>query len=388
MKICVLSREANNYSSQRLREAGEKLGHEVKVLDTMRFSLTLEPRSPQLHYRNQPVRPFDAVIPRIGASVTFFGTAVVRQFEQMGVFTLAASHAIAVSRDKLRSLQALSRHDIGIPPTGFVRDRKDVIPAIELLGGAPVVIKVIEGTQGVGVILADTKEIAQAIVETLQSARQNVLIQKFVEESRGRDVRAFVVGGKVVAAMRRTAKGEEFRSNVHQGGQTEAVKLPDEYEQTAIRATQIMGLRVAGVDMLETAGGPQVLEVNSSPGLEGIEQATGVDVASAIIGHIEEEVLFPEIDVKQRLTLEKGYGVTEFSITPTSVLVNKTLAESKLRERDVRVLSIQRGSVVLPNPTAETRLLAGDVVLCFGKLLAVKPFIARQTDPDRRRQKA
>jgi ribosomal protein S6--L-glutamate ligase len=235
----------------------------------------------------------------------------------------------------------------------------------------------------VGVILADTRRVAQAIVETLQSARQNVLIQRFVAESRGRDIRAFVIGGRVVAAMRRIAQGDEFRSNVHRGGRTEAITLEPDYERTAIRAAQIMGLRVAGVDMLESKDGPLVMEVNSSPGLEGIEAATGVDVAGLVLDHIEEQVLFPEVDIKQRLTLDKGYGVSEFPITPTSELAGKMLSESGLDERDVRVLSIQRGSLVIPNPRGATRLFAGDVVLCFGKLLALKHLIPRDARRER-----
>ncbi len=377
MKVAILSREPDTYRSRRIREACEERGHQVRVFDTLGFSIELEAGQPRLYYRGKTMSQYDAVVPRIGASVTFFGTAVVRQFEQMGVFTLAASHAISVSRDKLRSLQVLSRHDIGIPPTVFVRDRKEVLPAIERLGGAPVIVKLLEGTQGVGVILADTKQTAQAIVETLHSARQNVLIQKFVKESAGRDLRAFVVGGRVVAAMRRVAQGDEFRSNVHRGGRTEAVTLPPAYEKAAIRATQIMGLRVAGVDMLESASGPQIMEVNSSPGLEGIEQATRVDVAGAMVDHIEEEVLFPDIDVKQRLTLEKGYGVTEFHVAADSSLRGKRLAETDLDQREVRVLSIQRGGLTLPNPKGETELRKGDILLCYGKLLAIKPLIPR-----------
>jgi ribosomal protein S6--L-glutamate ligase len=376
MKICILSRE-KNYSTKRLVEAGRTRGHTVYELDTMRFSMMLERGKPQLYYKHQQLGPFDAVIPRVGASITFFGTAVVRQFEQMGVFTLAASHAISVSRDKLRSLQVLSRHDIGLPPTAFVRDPKEVLPAIRRLGGAPVIIKVLEGTQGVGVILADTEKIAQAIVETLQSVRQNVLIQRFVSESRGRDLRAFVVGGRVVAAMRRRAQGDEFRSNIHRGGKAESVQLEPDYARTAVRAAQIMGLRVAGVDMLETQEGPQVMEVNSSPGLQGIEAATGVDVASAIIQHIEDEVEFPDIDLHQRLTLTKGYGVAEVPIAPESSLAGKAIRDSGLADLGIRVLSIQRGQLTYPNPASEEMLLGGDILLCFGKLLALKPFLPK-----------
>jgi ribosomal protein S6--L-glutamate ligase len=385
MKIALLSRSRHSYSTRRLREACLTRGHVVRVLDTLRFSMAVEQGSPQLLYRDKPLSRYDAVVPRIGASVTFYGTAVVRQFEQMGVYTLSSSHAISVSRDKLRSLQVLSRHNIGIPPTVFVRDRQSVIPAIERLGGAPVIVKVLEGTQGVGVILADTMKVAQAIIETLHGAKQNVLIQKFVKESRGRDIRAFVVGGQVVAAMRRTAQGDEFRSNVHRGGVTEPVDLDPDYERTAIHAAQIMGLRVAGVDILESDEGPQVMEVNSSPGLEGIERATGVDVAGRIIEHIEDQFLLPEIDLKQRLTLDKGYGVAEFDLTASSPLIDQTLGELALGDRDVTVLSIQRGSVVIPNPRGEQRLLRGDHIVCYGKLLTLKHLIPRDARGRRHR---
>jgi len=385
MKIAILSRSPRCYSTRRLREAAIKRGHKVRILDTLSFSIHVEERSPDLSYRGKHLEHFDAVIPRIGASITFFGTAVVRQFEQMGVFSLSASQAISVSRDKLRSLQILSRHDIGMPPSAFVRSKNDVLPAIEEVGGAPVIIKLLEGTQGVGVILADSIKIAEAIIETLQSAKQNVLIQKFVAESKGRDVRAFVVGGHVVGAMRRTAQGQEFRSNVHRGGMTEAIELSPEYERTAVRAAQIMGLRVAGVDMLEGNDGPQVMEINSSPGLEGIEKATGIDIADTMIQHLEEQIRFPEVDLRQRLTLNKGYGVVELPVTNESEIANMTLAETQLRERDVQVLSITRRDLVIPNPSGYREILPGDTLLCYGKLLALQSLIP--PPPRRRRRK-
>ncbi|HEY6558457.1 MAG TPA: RimK family alpha-L-glutamate ligase [Polyangiaceae bacterium] len=372
MKIAILSRSPRAYSTRRLKEACLARGHAVRVLNTLRFSMLVQAGQPDLSYCNKRLSRYDAVIPRIGASISMYGTAVVRQFEQMGVFTLNSSQAISVSRDKLRSVQVLSRHAIGIPPTAFVRDRRSVLPAIDQVGGAPVIIKLLEGTQGIGVILAENTTIAEAIIETLQSARQNVLIQKFVKESKGRDMRAFVVGDRVVAAMRRVAVGEEFRSNVHRGGRAEPVQLDALFERTAIHAAQIMGLRVAGVDMLETSHGPQILEVNSSPGLEGIETATQIDVASAIVEHLEEQVLFPDVDVRQRLTLKSGYGVAEFQISSDSELAGKTLRESALRDRDVQVLSISRGSVVIPNPGGDREVLPGDVLVCFGKLLTLK----------------
>jgi ribosomal protein S6--L-glutamate ligase len=235
MKLGILSCNLKCYSSRRLREAAEQRGHKVKVLNTLKFAIDLEKGDPDLYFRRKQLTHYDAVLPRIGASITYFGTAVVRQFEQMDVFTAASSSGIANSRDKLRCLQILSRHQLGIPQTTFVREKRDVLPAIERVGGTPIIIKLLEGTQGVGVILAESVKVAEAIIETLQSTRQNVLIQKFVSESKGRDIRAFVVGDQVVAAMRRVAQGQEFRSNVHRGGRTERVILDEEYCETAVQ---------------------------------------------------------------------------------------------------------------------------------------------------------
>ncbi len=377
MRIGILSRAPRCYSTRRLREAAQQRGHKVRVLDTLGFMLSVAHQHPELHYGGKDLAPFDAVIPRIGSSVTFFGCSVVRQFEQMGVFTLNSSHAITTARDKLRTMQTLSRHDIGIPPSAFVRNRSDVLPAIERVGGVPVIIKLLEGTQGVGVILAETLKVAEAIIETLQTARQNVLIQKFVSESRGRDIRAVVVGERVVAAMRRRAVGSEFRSNVHRGGKTEAITLDAGYEKTAVRAAHIIGLRVAGVDMLEGRDGPQVMEVNSSPGLEGIEKTTGIDIAGALIQHIEEQSLFPEMDYRQRLTLNRGYGVVEFVIESDSSLVGQTIEQSRLREQDIVVLSINRQDVLIPNPRATRELMSGDQLICYGKLVTLKTLIPK-----------
>src|SRR5210317_1855940 len=305
MKLAILSCSPNAYSTRRLKEAAEQRGHKARVLNTLKFSIDLDRGNPDLYFRQKPLSTYDAVLPRIGASITYYGTAVVRQFQEMDVFCANTAHGIANSRDKLRSLQILARHHIGIPETVFVRDKKDVLPAIERVGGAPVIIKLIEGTQGIGVLLADTVKAAESIIELLQSQKQNVLIQKFVAESRGKDIRALVVGDRVVAAMRRVAQGQEFRSNVHRGGQTELYELSDEYRETAVRAAQILGLRIAGVDMLESSSGPQIMEVNSSPGLEGIETCTQLDIAGAIIDYIAAQVDFPEIDIRQRLAVSK-----------------------------------------------------------------------------------
>ena len=388
MKIGILSRSAKCYSTQRLHEAAQDRGHKVKVLNTLKFSIHVRESEPGLDYGDKPLGRYDAVIPRIGASVTFFGTAVVRQFEQMGVFTLNSSHSISVSRDKLRSMQALSRHDIGIPASAFVRRREDILPAIKMVGGVPVIIKLLEGTQGVGVILAESIKVAEAIVETMQGAKQNVMLQKFVAESKGKDVRAFVVGDRVVAAMRRRARGTEFRSNVHRGGTTEAVTLEPAYEQTAVRAAQILGLRVAGVDMLESKDGPQVMEVNSSPGLEGIEGITKIDIASLIIQHVEEQAQFPEIDINQKLTVKGGYGVSEITIDAQHPLANRALAEAGLHDRDVLVLSINRQGVVIPNPKGMQTILPGDVLLCFGKKITLRGLGPSAARGEKKRGKA
>ncbi len=387
MKLAILSRAPRSYSTQRLRTAALDRGHEVKVLNTLRFGIDLAGDEPDLQFRGKRLSQYDAILPRIGNSVTYFGTAVVRQFEQMDVYTPNTSWGINNSRDKLRGTQILSRHQIGMPATTFVRDRGDVISAIERVGGAPVVIKLLEGTQGIGVILAPDIKVAEAIIETLQSTKQNVLIQRFVAESKGRDIRALVVGDRVVAAMRRVAKGDEFRSNVHRGGTVEKVTLDPEYEKVAVRSAQIMGLRVAGVDMLEGNEGPLVMEVNSSPGLEGIERATDLDVAGSIIDFIDNQVAFPEIDVRQRLTVSTGYGVAEILVQSASDIVGKPLGESGLRERDVSALTLQRGTSVIPNPGPSHVLEAGDRLLCFGKLEEMRSMIPNRRKRTRRLKK-
>lgn len=384
MKLAILSCSPNAYSTRRLREAALQRDHKVKVLNTLKFSIDLDEGAPDLYYRQRQLSDYDAVLPRIGASITYYGTAVVRQFQEMNVYCANTSHGILNSRDKLRSLQILSRHHIGIPRTTFVRDKKDVLPAIQRVGGAPVVIKLIEGTQGIGVLLADTVKQAESIIELLQSQKQNVLIQKFVAESKGKDIRAFVVGDRVVAAMRRVAQGQEFRSNVHRGGIAEPVELDERYLETAVRCTQIMGLSVAGVDMLEGKDGPQVMEVNSSPGLEGIESATELDVAGAVIDYIAAQVDFPEIDVRQRLTVSKGHGVTEIYIPEGSEFVGRSIQETNLEEKSVNVLTLYRDGKAIPNPRRDRILEAEDKLLCFGKLQEMRGMIPTKTRRKRR----
>ncbi len=383
MKLAILSRAPQAYSTKRLRAAALERGHQAVVLNTLRFAIDLSGEEPDLTYRGKRLSHYDAVLPRVGASITFYGLAVVRQFEQMDVYTPNTAAGIANSRDKLRAIQILSRHDIRMPATMFVRDRADVLPSIEQVGGAPVVIKLLEGTQGIGVILAPDTKVAEAMIETLQSTRQNVLLQRFVKESKGRDIRAFVVGDRVVAAMRRKAEGDEFRSNVHRGGSTEPVELDEEYQRVAVQAAQIMGLRVAGVDMLESDEGPSVMEVNSSPGLEGIEKATELDIAGAVIDYIASQVAFPELDVRQRLTVSTGYGVAELLVRSGSDLVGHTIEGSGLRDRDITVLTLTRGTTVIPNPRPERTLEADDRLLCFGKLEAMRDLV-----PERRRRRA
>ena len=379
MKLAILSCSPNCYSTRRLKVAAEQRGHQVKVLNTLKFAIDLDRGSPDLYYRQKHLETYDAVLPRIGASITYYGTAVVRQFQEMDVFCANTAHGISNSRDKLHSMQVLSRHHIGIPRTTFVRDKKDVLPAIDRVGGAPVIIKLIEGTQGIGVLLAESVKQAASIIELLQSQKQNVLIQKFVAESKGRDIRAFVVGDQVVAGMRRVAQGQEFRSNVHRGGVAEPVDLDEQYRETAVRCTQILGLRVAGVDMLEGEDGPQVMEVNSSPGLEGIETCTELDIAGAVIDYIAAQVDFPEIDLRQRLTVSKGYGVTEIFIPEGSTFIGQTIDETRLSESDINVLTLYRDSKIIPNPRSSRVLEPGDKLLCFGKLESMRSMIPART---------
>lgn len=387
MKLAILSRSLRAYSTQRLRTAALQRGHQVKVLDTLRFGIDLSGPEPDLHFRGRPLSAYDAVLPRIGASVTYFGTAVVRQFEQMDVYTPNTANGIMNSRDKLRASQILLRHEIAMPATVFVRNRAEIAHAIEMVGGAPVVIKLLEGTQGIGVILAPEMKVAEAIIETLHGTNQQVLIQSFVKESRGTDIRALVVGDRVVAAMRRRALGEEFRSNVHRGGSVEPVDLDPEFAEVAVRSAHIMGLRVAGVDMLEGADGPLVMEVNSSPGLQGIETATKLDVAGAIVDYIADQAGFPDIDVRQRLSVSTGYGVAEIAVLAGSELIGHSIGDSGLLEKDVQVLTLHRGTRVIPNPGPSKVLEEGDRLLCFGRHEGMRSLIpARSRRPKRVRR--
>jgi ribosomal protein S6--L-glutamate ligase len=300
MRLVILSRKESLYSTRVLLEAAQKRGHAVEVLDTLQFDIRVSRRTPELFYQGRPVGPVDAVVPRIGASITHFGLAVVRQFEMLGVYCLNESQAIARSRDKLRCLQLLSRHDIGLPPTIYTRDAEHVPACIERVEGPPVVVKLLQGTQGIGVVLAESTMAASSVIEAFHGLDQNILIQKYIHEANGSDIRALVVGRKVVAAMRRQAVTGEFRSNIHRGGTARKIRLPADYRRTALAAARALGLTVAGVDLIESAEGPMVMEVNSSPGLEGIQKTTGVDVADAIIEHIERSITSFQPDPETR----------------------------------------------------------------------------------------
>jgi len=289
MKIAILSRNPELYSTQRLFEAAVSRGHEVRIFDPLLCYMTIATQRPTIHYKGEELIGFDAIIPRIGASITFYGTAVVRQFEMMNVYSINESVAISRSRDKLRSLQLLARKGIGLPVTGFAHSTKYTNDLIELAGGAPLVIKLLEGTQGIGVVLAETDKAAESVIEAFRGLKENILVQEFIKEAGGSDLRCFVIGDKVVAAMKRQGKEGEFRSNLHRGGNATIARLTPEERSTAVRAARIMGLSVAGVDLLRSNHGPVVMEVNSSPGLEGIEKATEKDIAGLIIQFIENQ---------------------------------------------------------------------------------------------------
>ena len=301
MKIAVLARNPNLYSHKRLVEAAEERGHEIDIINTLRCYMNIASRRPAIYYNGEKLEGYDAVIPRIGASVTFYGTAVLRQFEMMGVYPLNESVGIGRSRDKLRSMQLLARDGIGLPVTTFAHDPKQTEEVLALAGGAPLVIKLLEGTQGLGVVLADTDRSAKSVIEAFRATGTNILIQEFIKEAGGTDIRAIVIGGKVIAAMKRTGAEGEFRSNLHRGGSAEVIKLSPEERSTAIRAAKAMGLNACGVDMLRADHGAVVMEVNSSPGLEGVEKATGLDVAGKMIEFLEK-------NAKPGKTKTKGKG--------------------------------------------------------------------------------
>ncbi len=301
MKIAILSRNSSLYSTKRLVEAAKQRGHEAVVLDTLRCYMDTNAERPSIHYKGHELLGYDAVIPRIGASITFYGCAVLRQFEMMGVYPLNESVAITRARDKLRSLQLLSRKGIGMPRTGFAHKPDDIHDLIKMVGGAPLVIKLLEGTQGIGVVLAETEKAAESVMQAFFGLKANILVQEFIKEAGGADIRCLIIGEKVVAAMMRQAPEGEFRSNLHRGGKATIVKLSPEERKTAIKAARTMGLNAAGVDILRSSRGPVVMEVNSSPGLQGIETATGKDVAGMMIEHLEK-------NAKPHRTRTRGKG--------------------------------------------------------------------------------
>ncbi|MDV5169298.1 30S ribosomal protein S6--L-glutamate ligase [Photobacterium rosenbergii] len=301
MKIGILSRNKELYSTRRLIEACEQRGHEHKVIDALRCYMNINSTMPSIHLRGEELAGYDAIIPRIGSSITFYGCAVLRQFEMMGVFPVNESVAITRSRDKLRSLQLLSRKNIGMPITGFASKPGDIKDLLKMVGGAPLVIKLLEGTQGIGVVLAETQKAAESVLEAFMGLRANIMVQEYIKEAGGADIRCFVIGDKVIAAMKRQAQPGEFRSNLHRGGEASLVRITPTERKTAVDAARVMGLNVAGVDLLRSERGPLVMEVNSSPGLEGIESATGKDVASMIIEYIEK-------NAKPQRTRTRGKG--------------------------------------------------------------------------------
>lgn len=301
MKFGILSRNSSLYSTQRLIEACKERGHEYKVIDALRCYMNINSEKPEIHFKGEQLSGFDAIIPRIGASVTFYGTAVLRQFEMMGVYPVNESVAISRSRDKLRSMQLLSRKGIGMPITGFASKPDDIKDLLNMVGGAPVVIKLLEGTQGIGVVLAENRKAAESVIEAFMGLKANIMVQEYVREAGGADIRCFVIGDKVIASMKRQGAEGEFRSNLHRGGTATLVKISPQERKTAIDAAKIMGLNVAGVDILRSSRGPLVMEVNSSPGLEGIEKATGKDIAGMIIE-------FAEKNAQSRKTRTRGRG--------------------------------------------------------------------------------
>lgn len=301
MNIVILSTNPNLYSTKRLVEAGQKRGHTIQVINHTKIFVVIESGSPQVFYKDQEITNVDAIIPRIGASVTFYGSSIIRQFEMQKVFTTCSSLALVRSRDKLRATQILSRHGIGIPKTAFAKHPSDVEYLIKQVGGAPLIVKVLEGTQGLGVVLAETRKAAKSVIEAFYGLNTNILVQEFIAEAGGSDIRAIVINNKVVAAFKRTGKEGEFRSNLHRGGTSQLIKLSKTERTAAVNAAKALGLAIAGVDMLQSERGPLILEVNSSPGLEGVEKATQVDVAGKIIAHIEENIHKPDSRKKDKV---------------------------------------------------------------------------------------
>ena len=376
LRIGVLSIYPTSYSVRRLIEEARAAGHQARALDPQKFAILADEDAPRLAYADKLLKPYDVVIPRVSAQITQFGTAVVRQFEQMGSYALNPSYSILASRDKLRAIQMLSRHGIPVPRTALVRAPKPLPAALDHVGGNAFVIKLLEGSQGLGVVLAEGRKSAHSLVEMLQTIQQDALIQSFVREASGTDLRAFVVGGEVVAAMRRTSDGDDFRSNLHRGGTAEGVELSPAARKVAVRAAKVLGLNVAGVDILESNSGPMVIEVNSSPGLEGIEAASKKNVAREVIRCAEELVSLPVVDLHQALNIHSTYMVTETTLGKRSSFIGKSIAKTVLAHPDVQIMLHVRGEQAQARPSFDVELAEGDRLVVFGPrsvLAAVLP---------------
>ena len=367
LRLAVLSRGPRLYSTRRLVQEAKKRGIDVEVTDPMKFSLFVDDGCIEIHYAGQPFN-FDAVVPRIGHSITKHGVAVLRHMEQLGIWSANSGQGILQSRDKLHASQILARNKIPVPNTAYVRDIIDVEPAIDFVGGLPVVIKVTQGTQGQGVFLRHTIHEARSLVQGLLLTGKSVLIQEYIAESHGKDIRALVVGDRVVAAMRRRARGREFRSNYHLNGTVEKVELNPDFEEQACRAARVLGLHIAGVDLLEANSGPLVLEVNSSPGLEGIEKASGVNVAGEIIDYVMNETTFSEVDLDQLLRTVPGSGVLSLQLRNHPAMVGKKIADLFKSTYEIPVFALSRDHKLVWNPDYEIQLRYDDVIICYGEL--------------------
>jgi len=367
LKLAVLSRGPRLYSTRRLVQEAKLRGIEVEVTDPMKFSLFVDDGAIDIHYAGEPFT-HDAVVPRIGHSITKHGVAVLRHMEQLGIWTANTGQGILQSRDKLHASQILARNKIPVPKTTYVRDSIDVEPAIDFVGGLPVVIKVTQGTQGQGVFLRHTVHESRSLIQGLLLTGKSVLVQEYIAESHGKDIRALVVGDRVVAAMRRKARGREFRSNYHLNGTVEKVEISSEFEQQAVRAARVLGLNIAGVDLLEGNNGPLVLEVNSSPGLEGIEKASGINVAGEIIDYVMSEAAFSEVDLDQLLRTVPGSGVISLQLRNHPSMVGKMISDLFTYDNDVPLIALSRDSNLIWNPKLETQLRYDDVVICYGEL--------------------
>jgi len=367
LKLAVLSRGPRLYSTRRLVQEAKLRGIEVEVTDPMKFSLFVDDGAIDIHYAGEPFT-HDAVVPRIGHSITKHGVAVLRHMEQLGIWTANTGQGILQSRDKLHASQILARNKIPVPKTTYVRDSIDVEPAIDFVGGLPVVIKVTQGTQGQGVFLRRTVHESRSLIQGLLLTGKSVLVQEYIAESHGKDIRALVVGDRVVAAMRRKARGREFRSNYHLNGTVEKVEISSEFEQQAVRAARVLGLNIAGVDLLEGNNGPLVLEVNSSPGLEGIEKASGINVAGEIIDYVMSEAAFSEVDLDQLLRTVPGSGVISLQLRNHPSMVGKMISDLFTYDNDVPLIALSRDSNLIWNPKLETQLRYDDVVICYGEL--------------------